>query len=215
MAQFSENRNYMVENQLVSRNIKDERVLNVFRKVPRHMFIKESLQNEAYNDYPLSIGCGQTISQPYIVALMTQCLKLEGNEKILEIGTGSGYQTAVLAELAEYVYSVERCSELAEKAKLVLDNLGYTNIKIKIGDGTLGWEEFSPYDRIIVTAAAPAVPAIIKNQLKDRGRLVIPVGDRLSQTLLIIEKNGNKFNEIKECGCVFVPLIGQYGWREF
>lgn len=212
MPPFSEIRNRMVETQLASRDIVDTRVLEVFRKVPRHLFIKESLWQDAYNDFPLPIGCGQTISQPYMVALMTQCLELKAEENVLEIGTGSGYQTAILAELSKEVYSVERYEELASNAKNILDQLGYTNIHIKTGDGTLGWEEFSPYDGIIVTAGAPDVPKILKDQLKDGGRLVIPVGGTYSQVLTVVRRKGDRFTETQICGCVFVPLIGRYGW---
>lgn len=212
MLLFSEIRKQMVETQLASRDIVDARVLEVFRKVPRHMFVRESLQPEAYGDFPLPIGCGQTISQPYMVALMTQCLELKGEEKVLEIGTGSGYQTAILAELSKEVYSIERYEELALIAQNILDQLGYTNIHIKAGDGTLGWEEFSPYDGIIVTAGAPEVPNTLKEQLKDDGRLVIPVGGTFSQVLTVVKRSGNRFSETQVCGCVFVPLVGRYGW---
>lgn len=214
MPPFSDIRNRMVETQLASRDIVDTRVLEAFRKVPRHMFIKESLQIDAYNDYPLPIGCGQTISQPYMVALMTQCLELKGTEKVLEVGTGSGYQSAVLSELAKEVYSIERHEELALNAKNILDQLGYTNIHIKTGDGTLGWEEFSPYDGIVVTAGSPDVPKTLREQLREGGRLVIPVGGVYSQVLKVVKRDGNKFSETEICGCVFVPLVGKYGWTE-
>lgn len=214
MQVFSDIRNKMVEAQLISRDIVDERVSEAFRKVPRHMFVKESLQQDAYNDYPLPIGCGQTISQPYMVALMTQCLELKETDKVLEIGTGSGYQSAIIGELAKEVYSVERYEELAVNAKNVLDQLGYTNIHIKTGDGTLGWEEFAPYDGIVVTAGAPDVPKTLKEQLRDGGRLVIPVGGAYSQILKVVKRSKNKFTENEVCGCVFVPLVGKYGWDE-
>lgn len=214
MAPFLEARKKMVEIQLVARDIKDARVLSVFRKIPRHLFVKESFQNDAYGDFPIPIGDGQTISQPYMVALMTQCLELTGNERILEIGTGSGYQAAVLAELAKEVYSIERYEGLARNAQNTLDQLGYTNIKIKIGDGTEGWTEFAPYNGIIVTAGSPDIPRALKDQLADRGKIVIPVGNLHSQILTVIERVGNKFLEKEVCGCVFVPLVGKYGWPE-
>lgn len=212
MPTFAEIRSRMVDIQLASRDIVDGRVLEVFRKIPRHLFVKESLWQDAYGDFPLPIGCGQTISQPYMVALMTQCLELKGEEKVLEIGTGSGYQTAILAELSKEVYSVERYEELTSNAKNILDQLGYTNIHIKTEDGTLGWEEFSPYDGIIVTAGAPDVPKTLKDQLKDGGRLVIPVGGTYSQVLTVVRRKGDRFTETQICGCVFVPLVGRYGW---
>lgn len=212
MPTFAEIRSRMVDTQLASRDIVDGRVLEVFRKIPRHLFVKESLWQDAYGDFPLPIGCGQTISQPYMVALMTQCLELKGEEKVLEIGTGSGYQTAILAELSKEVYSVERYEELTSNAKNILDQLGYTNIHIKTEDGTLGWEEFSPYDGIIVTAGAPDVPKTLKDQLKDGGRLVIPVGGTYSQVLTVVRRKGDRFTETQICGCVFVPLVGRYGW---
>lgn len=214
MPLFSEDRSRMVEAQLAVRGIIDKRVLDAFRKVPRHIFIKETLQNDAYNDFPLPIGCGQTISQPYMVALMTQCMELKGTERVLEIGTGSGYQTAILAELAKDVYSIEKHDELAVNARRALGGLGYTNIHINVGDGTLGWSEFSPYDAIIVTAGAPRVPKPLKEQLAEGGRLVIPVGDSYSQVLTVIKKEKGTFKEEQICGCVFVPLVGKYGWTE-
>ncbi len=206
-------RNRMVEEQLIPRGIYDERVLNVFRKVPRHEFVpRENLAN-AYGDYPLPVGEGQTISQPYMVALMTQCLELKGGGKVLEIGTGSGYQTAILAELAKEVYSVERISILAEKTKIMLDSLGYINIKIKVGDGTEGWDEFAPYEGIIVTAGAPFVPNPLLAQLAENGRMAIPIGDAFSQVLTLVKKKEGKLTQEEICGCVFVPLIGKYGWK--
>jgi len=207
-------REKMVEAQLLSRGIKDERVLEVFRKVPRHQFIPKELINSAYVDSPLPIGEGQTISQPYMVALMTECLCLKGGEKVLEIGTGSGYQAAILAELVKEVYSIERIESLAIKAKERLESLGYKNIKIKVDDGTLGWPEFSPYEGIIVTAAAPQIPPPLLEQLRDRGLLVIPLNGRSSQILTVIEKSKDEFKSKEVCGCVFVPMIGKYGWKD-
>lgn len=204
----------MVNLQLATRDITDVRLLDVFRKVPRHLFVGETLRDEAYGDYPLPIGCGQTISQPYMVALMTQCLFLCGTEKILEIGTGSGYQAAILAELAREVYTVERYKELADNAEKIIRDLGYENVHIKTGDGTVGWEEFSPYDGILVTAGAPDIPKGLREQLSNGGRLVIPVGNRFSQVLMLVKREGNIFKETEICGCVFVPLLGKYGWQE-
>ncbi|MBI4335392.1 MAG: protein-L-isoaspartate(D-aspartate) O-methyltransferase [Candidatus Omnitrophica bacterium] len=211
---YESERKRMIDAQLIPRGISDARVLDVFRKVPRHEFAPKNLLNEAYADYPLPIGEGQTISQPYIVALMTERLKLRGGEKVLEVGTGSGYQTAILAELAGEVYSVERARALAKKASDTLDRLGCRNIKIKIGDGTLGWEENSPYDAIIVTAGAPNVPDPLIRQLDESGRLVIPIGGSLGQTLTLIEKKNGKIIYTEICGCMFVPLVGKEGWKD-
>ena len=212
---WEEQRDQMVRSQLVSRGIKDERVLEAMRKVPRHLFVPKKLRESAYQDGPLSIGEGQTISQPYMVALMTECLDLKGCEKVLEIGTGSGYQTAILAELAEHLYTIERVPILLEKAQHLLTNLGYTTIKFKGGDGTYGWLEESPFDGIIVTAAAPDISRVLLEQLKDKGGiLVIPVGSRYSQSLYKITKKGDKIEKEERTLCVFVPLIGEYGWKE-
>lgn len=207
-------RKQMVEEQLIPRGISDKKVLEAFLKVPRHEFIpKESLLS-SYSDYPLPIGGGQTISQPYMAALMTQALKLEGGERVLEIGTGSGYQLAILLEIAKEVYSVERFDALARGAGDALKRLGYGNFEIKTGDGTLGWEEHAPYDGIIVTAGAPSVPGALVAQLKEGGRLVIPVGDQFSQTLTVLERTLKGIDAEEVCGCVFVPLVGKEGWRE-
>lgn len=214
MDQFKEIRDRMVETQLANRDITDPRVLDVFRKVPRHMFVKELQKQDAYGDFPLPLGCGQTISQPYMVALMTQCLELKGEEKVLEIGTGSGYQAAIIAGIAKEVYTVERYKGLTEDVQELLNSLNYNNVHIKTGDGTLGWQEHAPYNAIIVTAGAPEVPKPLKEQLADGGRLVIPVGGTFSQVLLVIKRKGNKFIEKEICGCVFVPLVGKYGWKK-
>ena len=208
-------RNIMVEEQLIPRGISDKRVLEAFRKVPRHEFIGKDFLQSAYNDYPLPIGENQTISQPYMAALMTENLNLKGGEKILEVGTGSGYQAAILAGLAKEVYTVERFQGLADTAKKIFDKLGYKNIKIKTGDGTLGWEEFAPYDGIVVTAGAPGIPESLLNQLKDGGRLLIPVGpDGSGQVLTLVEKIGRAVRTGEICGCMFVPLIGREGWSK-
>ncbi len=207
-------REKMVENQLISRGIKDQRVLAAMRKIPRHLFVEEALHCQAYGDHPLPIGEKQTISQPYIVALMTEALELRGNEKVLEIGTGSGYQTAILAELADMVYSIERIPSLVYKARKMLDELGYFNINIRIGDGTKGWEEESPFDGIIVTAASPELPPPLLEQLRKGGLLVVPVGGRYSQDLISVERTDKGIRQQNLGGCRFVSLIGQYGWQE-
>lgn len=206
-------RERMVKTQLIPRGIKDPRVLEAMGKVPRHRFVEKGLVEEAYNDYPLPIGHKQTISQPFMVALMTEALALEGHEKVLEIGTGSGYQTAILAELAREVYTVERIRELLDQARDLLTSLGYRNIHYKAYDGTLGWEEHAPYDGIIVTAGAPRVPLPLKEQLADGGRLVIPVGNQMGQELLRITRRGSAFRKENLGGCRFVNLIGIHGWK--
>lgn len=211
--EFEQERKQMVQAQLASRDITDKRVLEAFRKVPRHKFVPGRYIEDAYGDYPISIGEGQTISQPYMVALMTQCLQLQKTDKVLEIGTGSGYQAAILAELADEVYTTERISVLSKNAQRVLQKLGYTNIKLKVGDGSLGWEEFAPYDGIIVTCAAPSAPEPLKKQLKENGRLAIPIGGSFSQNLTVIRKQKGVLVEEEICGCVFVPLVGKYGWK--
>ncbi len=210
---YEEVRNRMVEAQLVSRGINDRRVLSAFRKIPRHRFVEAGLQSRSYEDYPLSIGSVQTICQRYMAALMTERLSLTGGEKVLEIGTGSGYQTAILAELAAEVYSLERIFSLAGRAGEKLNEMGYTNTKIEVGDGTLGWPEYSPYDRILVTAGSPEVPQPLIEQLSGKGRLVIPVGGSFGQTLRVIEKTDKGLKETDVCGCVFVPLVGKFGWQ--
>lgn len=211
---FKELRELMVKTQLIPRGIRDERVLSAMKKVPRHLFVDEHIQHKAYDDMALSIGEGQTISQPYMVAVMTELLELKGNEKVLEIGSGSGYQAAILAELSKEVYTVERIAVLAEKAKNKLNSMGYTNIHIRVSNGTLGWPEQAPFDRIILTAGTPKVPEPLINQLSDEGILIAPVGDRFSQQLLKIKKSKGKFSEQYHTPCVFVPLIGKYGWQE-
>ena len=205
-------RKRMVEEQLIPRGIKNQRVLGVFYKIERHKFIPEDLRNSAYADFPVPIGEGQTISQPYIVALMTEYLGLTGKEKVLEIGTGSGYQTAILSELAGEIYSVERFEVLAGRAQTILNELGYKNIKVKAGDGTLGWEEAAPFDRIIITAASPKIPLPLIEQLADNGKLILPLGESFSQVLTLLEKKEGKLKSIDICGCVFVPLVGKHGW---
>ena len=207
-------RERMVEDQLVSRGIKDPRVLKVFRETPRHAFVSVDLQPQAYNDYPLPLEHGQTISQPYMVALMTECLHLKGDEKILEVGTGSGYQAAILSKLARRVYSIERDTLLARKARELLTRLKIENVVVKVGDGTLGWREFASYDGILVTAGSPLVPDPLQKQLRDGGRLVVPVGSSAFQNLMCIQKKGTQFKTDEICGCTFVPLIGDHGWAQ-
>jgi len=207
-------RKRMVEEQLSRRGIKDQRVLDAFRKVERHKFVPKDFENTAYSDFPITIGEGQTISQPYIVALMTECLRLTGREKVLEIGTGSGYQTAILAELARDVYSIERFRSLSSKAKTTLHELGYKNIILKVRDGTLGWKEKSPFDRIIITAASPRVPLPLAEQLKPNAKLILPLGEKFSQVLTIFENIDNKLDSRQICSCVFVPLIGKYAYQQ-
>ncbi|MBI5663834.1 MAG: protein-L-isoaspartate(D-aspartate) O-methyltransferase [Nitrospirae bacterium] len=211
---YEKQRHIMVESQLRSRGIKDERVLDAMEKVPRHLFVETDLADRAYDDCALPIGEGQTISQPYMVALMTELLELKGDEKVLEIGTGSGYQSAVLSLLAAEVYTVERIHSLAIRAKKLLADLEYKNVHALVSDGTLGLQEHSPYDGIIVTAGAPEIPYQYTEQLKINGRLVIPVGSRYSQVLYRIDKTAQGIKKSISTGCVFVPLIGKAGWDE-
>jgi protein-L-isoaspartate(D-aspartate) O-methyltransferase len=211
---FETKRKQMVETQLLPRGIDDPLVLKAMRKVPRELFVPKNMRDTAYSDNALPIAHNQTISQPYIVALMTQALELKGGEKVLEIGTGSGYQSAVLAEIAGEVYTVERIAPLTDKAKQILGQLGYTNIRFKVYNGTLGWEDHAPYDAIIVTAGAPHVPDPYVQQLVEAGRLVIPVGDRLSQDLIKITKRNGKPVKQDLGGVRFVSLVGQQGWKE-
>ena len=202
----------MVEGQLKGRGISDERVLQAMGKVPRHNFLPQDCQESAYSDGPLPIGEGQTVSQPYMVGIMTQCLELKGEEKVLEIGTGSGYQSAVLMELARELYTIERIPSLAERAKNVLLDLSYDRFHTKVADGTKGWPEEAPFDGIIVTAGAPVIPETLIDQLSEGGRLVIPVGSRFSQRLYKSIKKAGKIIQEEDTMCVFVPLIGEYGW---
>jgi protein-L-isoaspartate(D-aspartate) O-methyltransferase len=204
----------MVDKDIIPRGVKDHRVLEAMRKVPRHLFVGATQRMSAYEDHPLPIGEGQTISQPFMVAMMTEALLLEGKESVLEIGTGSGYQTAILAELAARIYSIERIPSLTGKARTVLDSLGYKNILVKLSDGTVGWQEYAPYDRILVTAGAPQVPEPLLEQLASGGILVLPVGPNSIQELVRIRKkeNGSTVEE-KMGGCVFVRLVGKHGWE--
>lgn len=211
---YRELREAMVRNQLVPRGIKDPRVLDAMRKVPRHLFVGSSLEHIAYDDKALPIAAGQTISQPYMVAVMTELLELKGGERVLEIGTGSGYQAAVLAGLAKEVFTIERIDSLGRTAEEIFRSLHYDNIRIKIGDGTLGWPEEAPFDGVIITAASPKIPEPLMEQLAVGGTLVIPVGSRYSQQLLRIRKTRDGIREEYHTPCVFVPLIGEHGWPD-
>lgn len=206
-------RKHMVEEQIASRGIENKRLLDAFYKIERHKFVPAGLVNSAYADFPVPIGEGQTISQPYIVAVMTECLGLSGIEKVLEIGTGSGYQTAILAELAKEIYSIERFEALSKRAQSLLNELGYKNIRMRIGDGTLGWPEEAPFERIIITAACAKVPQPLIEQLKDGGKLILPLGEAYSQALTLVEKKDNELEYKNICSCVFVPLVGKYGMK--
>jgi len=214
MMNFQKARDRMVETQLAGRGIRNHRVLEAMRRVPRHLFVEEALQEQAYSDYPLPIGEKQTISQPYIVALMSEVLELKGDEKILEIGTGSGYQAAILAELADRVFSVERFPPLAYRASQILKKLGYQNILIRVADGSLGWPEEAPFDGIMVTAGTPKIPQPLTDQLRVGGRLVLPVGDRLSQELVLVERTPEGMRKTDFGGVRFVDLVGKWGWEE-
>jgi len=209
----AQQRALMVARQLEARGIRDPRVLAAMRRVPRHRFVPDRLLDAAYDDGPLPIGEGQTISQPYMVAMMSEALRLRGDERVLEVGTGSGYQAAVLAELAAEVVSVERHRELAAPAAVLLAELGYDNAAVEIGDGTLGWPPAAPYGGILVTAGAPAVPDALRRQLVIGGRLVIPIGDRLSQAIEIHRRTGDDAWQVeRSTACRFVRLIGEQGW---
>jgi len=213
-ADFKKSRERMVSEQIYRRGISDKEILDVFKTVPRHCFVPEAQISSAYGDYPLPIGCGQTISQPYIVALMTKELEISPGMKVLEVGTGSGYQTAILSALGARVYSLERIPELADRAKELLSSLGF-EATIKVGDGTLGWPEHAPYERIIVTAAAGSMPKPLIDQLAIGGRLVLPLGGGFSQELTVLNKvSEEQIREERICSCVFVPLIGRYGFKE-
>ncbi|HSB66402.1 MAG TPA: protein-L-isoaspartate(D-aspartate) O-methyltransferase [Anaerolineales bacterium] len=213
-AHFTSLRNRMVTEQIISRGAIDQRVLEALRRVPRHQFVPEEYANIAYSDSPLPIGHGQTISQPYIVALMTELLELEGDENVLEVGTGSGYQAALLAYLAHQVHTIERHSELADKADEVLLRLGFTNVLVHVGDGSLGLPKYAPYQAIMITAAAPRVPQPIFDQLDEGGRLVLPVGGAGGQMLDRWRKLGGEYRQEHVAPVAFVPLRGQHGWKE-
>ena len=204
----------MVDTQLAPRGITDGRVLDAMRSIPRHIFVGPGMEQSAYGDHAMPIGHGQTISQPYMVALMTQELELSGSERVLEVGTGSGYQTAILGRLAEQVFSIERVRPLAERARELLESLKISNVAVMIGDGTVGWSEYAPFDRIIVTAGAPNVPESLLEQLGDPGIMVIPVGTQGMQELQVVVKDRGATTVHAGGTCVFVPLVGREGWEE-
>jgi protein-L-isoaspartate(D-aspartate) O-methyltransferase len=204
----------MVQEQIIARGITDARVINALRKIPRHLFVDPGIVNRAYDDSALPIGEKQTLSQPYMAARMTEALGLSGDEKVLEIGTGSGYQTALLGELCFNVFSVERIRALSRKARTLLDQLGYQNIALHVGDGTIGWSEHAPYDAILVSAGSPTTPKPLLEQLGLRGRLVIPVGDEQTQSLLRVTRTRSGFKHEPLGECKFVKLFGKYGWRD-
>jgi protein-L-isoaspartate(D-aspartate) O-methyltransferase len=207
-------RERMIQEQLVSRGINDPRVLRAMAKVPRHLFLESELWGHAYEDHPLPIGANQTISQPYMVALMAEALQLKGAERVLEVGTGSGYAAAVLSELCAEVFTVEAVEELALKARTLLSSLGYRNVSVLVGDGTLGWEEHAPYDAVIISAAAPCIPRPLLEQLKPPGYLVFPMGEKELQTLVRIRKDQAGIREEYFGECQFVKLRGRYGWED-
>lgn len=211
---YTKQRLAMVEQQLVRRGIHDEKVLAAMRRVPRHVFVDEALRFKAYDDYPLPIGEKQTISQPFMVAAMSEMLELKGGEKVLEIGTGCGYQTAVLSLLVAQVYSIERIAPLLFKARKTLEGIGIHNVALKVADGTLGWNDFAPYDAILVAAGGPEVPKPLLEQLAIGGRIIIPVGGESEQVLKRIMRTPYGYEETASTPCTFVKLVGQYGWRE-
>ncbi len=213
MNDFQISRKKMTTEQVIARGIRDPRVIETMGRLPRHEFVDPGMAAQAYLDHPLNIGSKQTISQPYMVALMTESLRLKGNEKVLEIGTGSGYQTAILAELSRQVFSIERIATLSNRARQALYRLGYTNVTLRIGDGTLGWPEEAPYDAILVTAGAPKIPEVYREQLAEGGSLVIPKGDSSHQDLIRITFRNGQFREEALGRCRFVKLYGQEGWQ--
>ena len=207
---YAEKRHAMVDHDLKARGIKDNKVLDVMAKVPRHLFVDPPLRNTAYADHPLPIADGQTISQPYVVALMTEALRLRPSDRVLEIGTGSGYQAAILAEIVKEVYTVEIRESLAETATRRLKDLGYKNVKVKSGDGYFGWEDYAPFDAIIITASANHIPPCLIRQLKEGGRLILPLGSTVFyQTLTLVTKEKGELNVEQMGSVVFVPMIGE------
>ena len=210
---YARERERMVGEQVAGRGVTDSRVLAAMRRVPRHRFVQEALRARAYGDHPLPIGEDQTISQPFIVGLMTSLLELTGWEKVLEVGTGSGYQTAVLAAVARRVCSIERLPRLAERARSLLESLGHDNVWIRVGNGALGWPDEAPFDRIIVTAGGPAIPPPLVQQLAGGGRMVLPVGDTDNQTLTVIDNVGGEIRQRTHGECKFVKLVGKYAWE--
>jgi protein-L-isoaspartate(D-aspartate) O-methyltransferase len=210
---YARERDRMVDEQLTGRGVTDPRVLAAMRRVPRHRFVQEALRARAYGDHPLPIGEEQTISQPFIVGLMTSLLELTGREKVLEVGTGSGYQTAVLAALARRVCSIERLPRLAERARALLESLGHDNVWIRVGNGALGWPDQAPFDRIIVTAGGPAIPPPLVQQLAEGGRMVLPVGSPENQILTVVDNVGGEIRTVEHGECKFVKLVGKYAWE--
>jgi len=211
---YSRPRQEMVKKQIASRGIRNPRVLAAMQEAPRHLFVPPEFRGKAYADCPLPIGEKQTISQPFMVAFMTELLDLKGDEKVLEIGTGSGYQTAVLCRLAEQVYSVERIPPLLIKARKVLESLDIHNVALKVFDGTMGWKDYAPYDAILVTAGGPEAPQPLIDQLKTGGRLVMPIGGKIRQVLHKLVKTESGIRKTTHSPCTFVNLIGEYGWKE-
>ena len=211
---YAGQRRKMVEEQLVERGVKNLSVLEAMSRVPRHLFAQDSLQHRAYGDTPLPIGENQTISQPYIVGAMTEALALKGEERVLEIGTGSGYQTAIIAELCRQVFTIERLNNLSRKAQNILESLNYMNIVFKMFDGTYGWPDQAPFDAIFITASAPEIPDSLVKQLGDGGRLVAPIGGADKQKLVVLTKKGDRVSRRDLVNCKFVPLIGKYGWPQ-
>ena len=211
---YKRQREEMLKRQIVARGISDEKVISAMRNVPRHLFVSEALTDQAYGDFPLPIGEQQTISQPYIVAEMTQALELSKDDRVLEIGTGSGYQAAIIAQIAYRVYTIERIHSLLLKARSLFDGLLYHNIITRYSDGTTGWADESPFDAIIITAGAPKIPETLVNQLAMGGRMAIPVGDQYSQELIKLHRDKNGIQQTSLGGCRFVKLVGEHGWRE-
>ncbi len=211
--QYRQLREMMVRQQIEARGIRNRRLIEAMLRVPRHLFVPEGMRDRAYDDTPLPIGEGQTISQPYMVAWMTELLEPEEEDRVLEVGTGSGYQTAILCELAAEVFSIEKNAALAGAAKRRLTELGYRNLRIRVGDGTLGWPEEAPFDGILVTAGAPSAPQPLLEQLGEGGRLVIPIGSSSLQMLTLIRREENEYRVSEEGTCVFVPLVGRFGWQ--
>ncbi|HVQ75256.1 MAG TPA: protein-L-isoaspartate(D-aspartate) O-methyltransferase [Candidatus Binatia bacterium] len=211
---YDRERRRMVGEHLAGRGIADPRVLEAMGRIPRHLFVDEALRGRAYGEHALPIGDGQTISQPFMVARMTELLQLTGREKVLEVGTGSGYQAALLAEMAARVCTVERRPRLAARAREMLEGLGYRNVWVRTANGTYGWPDEAPFDRMVVTAAGPTVPPPLVEQLADGGRLVMPVGDVGSQRLVVVEKANGQTRVTDDSPCSFVPLVGKYAWRE-
>ena len=211
---YKRQREEMVKGQIVARGITDEKVISAMRHVPRHFFVSEALTDQAYGDFPLPLGEQQTISQPYIVAEMTQALELSKEDRVLEIGTGSGYQAAIIAQIAYRVYTIERIHSLLLKARSLFDRLLYHNIITRYSDGTKGWTDESPFDAIIITAGAPKIPETLVNQLAMGGRMAIPVGDQYSQELIKLHRGKNGIHQTSLGGCRYVKLVGEHGWRE-